>query len=67
MLIFAGAFTTQWGIGLLMDYFISHGFVKPEALKFSLLTLLIIQIASYIWLWVSPYVLDKSRFNISSS
>jgi len=67
MLIFAGAFTTQWGIGLLMDYFIGHGNLKPEALQFSLLILLIIQIASYIWLWVSPYVLDKSRFNISSS
>jgi hypothetical protein len=67
MLIFAGAFTTQWGIGLLMDYFIAHGFVKPEALKLSLLVLLIIQSASYIWLWISPYILDKSRFQISSS
>jgi MFS family permease len=65
MLIFAGAFTTQWGIGLLMDYFIGHGVLKPEALQFSLLILLIIQIASYIWLWVAPYVLDKSRFDIS--
>ena len=67
MLIFAGAFTTQWGIGLLMDYFIGHGILKPEALQLSLVILLILQIASYIWLWVAPYVLDKSRFNITSS
>ena len=67
MLIFAGAFIIQWGIGLLMDYFIGLGILPPAALKFSLLILLVIQIASYIWLWVAPYVLDKSRFNITST
>ncbi len=67
MLIFAGAFITQWGIGLLLDYFIGHGFLKPDALQLSLLILLILQSASYIWLWVSPYILDKSRFQIASS
>ncbi len=67
MLIFAGAFITQWGIGLLVDYFIGLGILQPEALKFALLIFLVIQIASYIWLWVAPYVLDKSRFNTTSS
>ena len=62
MLIFAGAFTIQWGIGFLMDLFISQGLLRPDALRYALLVLFILQIASYIWLWIAPYVLDKKRY-----
>jgi MFS family permease len=64
MLIFAGAFTIQWGIGFFMDLFIQHGFLRPEALRYSLLILFSLQTGSYIWLWIAPYVLDKKRFII---
>ena len=65
MLIFAGAFTIQWGIGFLMDLFIAQGLLRPDALRYALLVLFILQITSYIWLWVAPYVLDKKRFIFS--
>ena len=65
MLIFAGAFTIQWGIGYLMDIFIAQGFLRPDALRYALLILFILQIASYIWLWIAPYVLSAKRFEYS--
>ena len=66
MLIFLGAMIVQWGIGLLIDQFMANGLLKSEALRLSLQIMLVIQIASFIWLWAAPYVLHPSRFNLKN-
>jgi hypothetical protein len=66
MLIFLGAMIVQWGIGLLIDQFMANGLLKAEALRLSLQIMLVIQIASFIWMWAAPFVLHPSRFNLKN-
>ncbi len=62
MLIFGGAITTQWGIGVLIDVLMDKGLIKADALLYSLCVLIALQTISYIWMWLAPHILHPSRF-----
>ncbi len=62
MLIFGGAIIVQWGIGFFIDKFMEHGLDKVEALTLAFKIMILCQVASYIWMWLAPYVLIPSRF-----
>ncbi|MCV2215895.1 MFS transporter [Thauera sp. Sel9] len=48
LMVFLGAFLVQWGIGLVLDLLRSWGWAMPEALKFALAVLLLLQAFSYL-------------------
>jgi predicted MFS family arabinose efflux permease len=62
LMLFVGAFFVQWGIGLLLDLFISMGVDKPQALRYAMLMLFTLQLISYIWMWASPKILKPEIF-----
>ena len=66
MLIFSGAIVTQWGIGVLIDVFMSHGLIKAEALQLALYVMLALQLGAYIWMWLAPKVLNPASFILPS-
>ena len=49
LLAFVGAFSLQWGLGLLIDGLVAVGFATPGAYRTTFAILLAIQIASYAW------------------
>ena len=49
LLAFVGAFSLQWGLGLLIDGLVAAGFATPGAYRATFAILLAIQIASYAW------------------
>jgi hypothetical protein len=49
LLAFVGAFSLQWGLGLLVDGLVAAGFAAPGAYRTTFAILLAIQVASYAW------------------
>lgn len=49
LLLFIGAFTLQWGLGVLIDGLGAAGFATPTAYRATFALLLILQAASYAW------------------
>jgi len=66
MLIFCGAIVTQWGIGVLIDVFMSNGLIKAEALQLALYVMLALQLGAYIWMWLAPKVLNPASYILPS-
>lgn len=49
LLIFAGAFGLQWGIGAAIDSLAGHGLSTPEAFRLTFAALLVAQTLSFAW------------------
>lgn len=52
LIMFAGAFAVQWGIGLIVDGFIALGLVRADAMTAAFTLLLVAQVVS-LWFYVS--------------
>ncbi len=55
LMVFAGAFALQWGLGLLIDLLQAQGETAVMAHRYTFLTLLGLQSAAYAWFLVSGY------------
>lgn len=49
LLIFIGAFSIQWGIGVGIDIFVAAGFTQADAMRLSLAVLWGVQLCSWLW------------------
>ncbi|WP_334118592.1 MFS transporter [Limnobacter sp.] len=49
LLIFIGAFSIQWGIGVGIDAFVAAGFTSTDAMRLSLAALWVVQLGSWLW------------------
>ena len=49
LLVFAGAFSTQWGLGLLLDWLQGRGHGLGEAYRLTFASLLCLQVMAYLW------------------
>lgn len=49
LLIFIGAFSIQWGIGVCIDAFVALGISSVDAMRWSLAVLWFMQLCSWIW------------------
>lgn len=56
---FAGIFTGQWGVGLMLDYW-RHGTTgyTPQAYSSTLIVVWVIQFVGLMWLWRGRHLLD---------
>jgi hypothetical protein len=52
LMIFAGTFVVQWGLGVLTDLFVTSGFDRTQALTYSLGVLAAMQWCSLFWFWM---------------
>ena len=57
LMLFVGAFTIQLGIGWLIDLFMAGGLTKSQSFTYAMYIMMLLQLASYIWMWVAPKVL----------
>jgi predicted MFS family arabinose efflux permease len=51
LMIFAGTFIVQWGLGVLTDGFVASGFDRTQALTYALGVLAAMQWCSLLWFW----------------
>jgi len=51
LMLFAGTFLVQWGLGVLTDGFVASGFDRTQALTYALGTLAVMQWCSLLWFW----------------
>jgi len=49
LLAFVGAFSLQWGLGVLIDALVGAGLTAASAYRTTFAILLVIQAASYAW------------------
>ena len=49
LLVFAGAFGLQWGIGAAVDGFASAGMARADAFRVTLSGLLVAQVLAFVW------------------
>ena len=49
LVIFAGVFAVQWGIGLLIDFFAAAGWTQVQAFQGALAVFLLLNLASYVY------------------
>ena len=54
VLMFAGAFALQWGMGALIDALMESGIAKPLAYQWSFGCIVSLQFASVVWFWFTP-------------
>ncbi len=54
VLMFAGAFALQWGMGALIDALMESGIAKPLAYQWSFGCIVALQFASVVWFWFTP-------------
>jgi len=52
LLIFAGVFLLQWGIGVLVDSLQARGWPAAEAFRLSVAMLALLCTLAYLWMWV---------------
>ena len=52
LMIFAGTFIVQWGLGVITDLFVAGGFDRTQALTYALLVLAATQWCSLLWFWM---------------
>ena len=52
LMIFAGTFVVQWGLGVITDLFVSGGFDRIQALTYALGVLAAMQWCSLLWFWI---------------
>ena len=52
LMIFAGTFFVQWGLGVLTDLFEANGYQHAQALTYALICLAVLQWSSLFWFWV---------------
>jgi len=52
LMIFAGTFVVQWGLGVITDLFVSGGFDRTQALTYALCVLAGMQWFSLLWFWM---------------
>ena len=52
LMIFAGTFIVQWGLGVLTDLFVAGGFDRTQALTYALLAFAATQWCSLLWFWM---------------
>ena len=52
LMIFAGTFIVQWGLGVITDLFVTGGFGRAQALTYALLVLAATQWFSLLWFWM---------------
>ncbi len=52
LMIFAGTFIVQWGLGLITDLFVARGYDRTQALTHALLCLAALQWCSLLWFWI---------------
>jgi hypothetical protein len=52
LMIFAGTFIVQWGLGLITDWFVAGGLDRTQSLTYALLALAATQWGSLIWFWM---------------
>lgn len=57
MMIFAGAFAAQWGIGAIINLWppVAEGRYLPEAHQAAFLTMIALEVAAMIWFLIAPY------------
>ncbi len=53
LVIFAGVFVVQWGIGLLIDAFVAQGWAQAEAFQGALAVFLLLNLLSYLYFLVA--------------
>jgi len=51
LMIFAGTFIVQWGLGVLTDGFVASGLNRTQALTYALGVLAAMQWCSLLWFW----------------
>jgi predicted MFS family arabinose efflux permease len=49
LMIFIGAFSIQWGIGLGIDWFQAKGLSYADAMRFSLAVVLVLKVLAWLW------------------
>jgi xanthine/uracil/vitamin C permease (AzgA family) len=49
LLIFIGAFSIQWGIGVGIDAFVAAGFAGADAMRLSMAVLWVAQLLAWLW------------------
>ena len=54
LMVFVGAFSVQWGLGLLIDLLLAHGQSVAGAHRTAFLALLGLQVSAYLWFSVAP-------------
>ena len=60
LVMFTGAFSIQWGIGLLVDLFQSTGIARGHSLMLAFLCLVVMQVFSLLWFFIRrPVVVEK--------
>jgi len=52
LMIFAGTFVVQWGLGVITDLFVAGGFDRTQALTYALSVLAAMQWCSLFWFWM---------------
>ena len=52
LMIFAGTFIVQWGLGLITDLFVAQGYDRTQALTHALFCLAALQWCSLLWFWI---------------
>ena len=52
LMIFAGTFIVQWGLGVITDMFVLSGFDRTQALTYAMLVLAATQWCSLLWFWM---------------
>lgn len=60
--LFVGAFAIQLGIGWLIDLFMLDGYAKAQAFTYAMYIMMMLQLASYVWMWVAPKILKGATW-----
>ena len=50
LMVFAGAFSLQWGIGILIDLLMAYGKTSPVAHRYAFIALFMLQLAASLWM-----------------
>lgn len=65
--LFVGAFSIQLGIGWLIDLFMFNGYAKSQAFTYAMYIMMVLQLISYIWMWVAPKILNGATWTPEKS
>ena len=61
--LFVGAFSVQWGIGLLVDLFVSYGWQSADAMRMSVACYLLLQIFA-LWRFVRQWSIEAPAIGL---
>jgi MFS family permease len=63
LMLFVGAFSVQWGIGLLVDLFVSYGWQSAAAMRMSVACYLLLQIFA-LWRFVRQWSIEAPAIGL---